>query len=158
MITAAPTVNATNVALTFVPAVVDPVTGNAYTSDPLGISTDSSTNLGQGFCTGDWVMKLEPTTYTVDVSNPQDPKLIRQQNGASDTIAEQVIGFKVGAATWNIALDYQHSHLQLLRAERVGCHSPGLRRQFSACTLGARDSDRQNKPQSRSHLHVSEYL
>jgi type II secretory pathway pseudopilin PulG len=105
VITAAPTVGANYVALTFVPAVLDPVTGNAYTGDPLGISTDSSTNLGQGFCTGDWVMKLEPTTYTVDVTNPQDPKLVRQQNGSSDVIAEQIIGFKVGAATWNIALD-----------------------------------------------------
>jgi hypothetical protein len=45
-------------------------------------------------------MKLEPTTYTVDVSNPNDPKLTRQQNGNSDIIAEQIIGFKVGAATW----------------------------------------------------------
>jgi hypothetical protein len=42
----------------------------------------------------------------VDVSNPQDPKLVRQVGtNPADTIAEQIIGFKVGAATWapNIA-------------------------------------------------------
>jgi len=53
-------------------------------------------------------MKLEPTTYSVDVTNAQDPKLIRSQGGNQDTIAEQIIGFKVGAATWNpnVSADY----------------------------------------------------
>ena len=46
-------------------------------------------------------MKLQPTTYTVDISNPQDPKLERIRAGNTDIIAEQVIGFKVGATKWN---------------------------------------------------------
>jgi len=45
-------------------------------------------------------MKLEPTTYAINVNNPQDPILQRTQNGVIDNIAEQIIGFKVGAATW----------------------------------------------------------
>ena len=72
-----------------------------YTNDPLNISNTDSTNLGAAFCAADWVMKLAPTTYKVDVTtNPQDPTLIRQQNGNTDIVAEQIIGFKVGAATW----------------------------------------------------------
>jgi type II secretory pathway pseudopilin PulG len=80
-----------------------------YLNDPLGISGPNSTNLGYYFCAQDWVMKLEPTTYSVDTTtNPQDPRLIRSQGGNQDIIAEQVIGFKVGAATWNpyISADY----------------------------------------------------
>jgi type II secretory pathway pseudopilin PulG len=71
-------------------------------NDPLQISTQYSTNLGYYFCSQDWVMKLEPTVYSVDSSDPQDPKLTRKfGNNAADTIAEQIIGFKVGASTWN---------------------------------------------------------
>ncbi len=80
--------------------------GTLYTGDSLKISDPSSTNLGGGFCGADWVMKLEPTTYKVDTTtNPQDPTLQRVQNGNTDNIAEQIIGFKVGAATWNSTLN-----------------------------------------------------
>jgi hypothetical protein len=37
----------------------------------------------------------------VDASDPTNPKLIRRQNGQDTVIAEQIIGFKVGAAIWN---------------------------------------------------------
>ncbi len=99
VLSGAPVTGPNYVALPFVPAAA----GVLYTNDPLKISDSNSTNLGGAFCAGDWAMKLEPTTYTVDVSNPNDPKLTRQQNGNSDIIAEQIIGFKVGAATWNTA-------------------------------------------------------
>jgi type II secretory pathway pseudopilin PulG len=98
VLTAAPTVGANYVALTFAPAANTPP---YYTGDPLNISASTSTNLGASFCASDWVMKLEPTTYYVDVTNPSDPTLMRKQNGTTDIVAEQVIGFKVGAATWN---------------------------------------------------------
>jgi prepilin-type N-terminal cleavage/methylation domain-containing protein len=92
-----PQVGANFVALPFAPASG----GNLWTNDPLSISDSDSTNLGAAFCTADWVMKLEPTTYQIDVSNPQDPKLTRTfGSNAPDTIAEQIIGFKVGAAIW----------------------------------------------------------
>jgi type II secretory pathway pseudopilin PulG len=94
-----PTITANYVGLPFVAATsqASPVLG-----DPLKISTVDSTNLGYWFCPQDWVMKLEPTTYAVDVTNPQDPILTRKLgNNPPDNIAEQIIGFKVGAATWN---------------------------------------------------------
>ena len=97
VLTAAPTIGANFVSLPFTPAAA----GVLYTNDQLHISDSNSTNLGGAFCAADWIMKLEPTTYQVDVSNPQDPKLTRTQGGNTDTIAEQIIGFKVGAATWN---------------------------------------------------------
>jgi type II secretory pathway pseudopilin PulG len=100
VLTGPPTAGPNYVALPFTPA-----SGvNLYTNDPLNISNADSTNLGAAFCAGDWVMKLEPTTYYVSVANPQDPELIRQQNGTANVIAEQIIGFKVGAATWIPAL------------------------------------------------------
>jgi prepilin-type N-terminal cleavage/methylation domain-containing protein len=92
---------ANNVALSF--NVPNPGPTNSTTDDPLGITTtnNSALNLGTSFCASDWVMKLEPTTYQIDATtNPQNPTLQRVQNGVSDNIAEQIIGFKVGAATW----------------------------------------------------------
>jgi hypothetical protein len=89
-----------NIALPFVASNADGT--NSAANDPLDISTsNNSLNLGTSFCAADWVMKLEPTTYKVDVSNAQNPKLTRVQGGKSDIIAEQIIGFKIGAATWN---------------------------------------------------------
>jgi hypothetical protein len=96
VVTGAPAVGTNYVALPFTPAA----SGVLYTNDPLNISNANSTNLGGAFCSADWVMTLQPTTYYVDVTTPQDPKLMRSQNGTTDIIAEQIIGFKVGAATW----------------------------------------------------------
>jgi prepilin-type N-terminal cleavage/methylation domain-containing protein len=85
---------------------------NSSANDPIGFTANSiseSTNpplaskLGNQFCGQDWVMKLEPTTYSVDTSIPTDPKLERSQGGVTNVIAEQVIGFKIGVATWNDA-------------------------------------------------------
>jgi prepilin-type N-terminal cleavage/methylation domain-containing protein len=97
------TAGANNVALTF--NVPSPGPWNVASDDPLGITTtnNSALNLGTSFCATDWVMKLQPTTYRVNVANPNDPILQRVQNGKTDNIAEQIIGFKVGAATWNVS-------------------------------------------------------
>ena len=101
VVTASPTVGTNNIALSFV--VPSPGPTNLPANDPLDITTSSNSalNLGTQFCAADWVMKLKPTTYSVDVSNAQVPKLTRNQGGNTDIIAEQIIGFKVGAATWN---------------------------------------------------------
>src|SRR5258708_4274098 len=50
-----------------------------------------------------YVLKLKPDTiYAVDASNPANPVLYRQVGtGPKDTIADQIIAFKVGAMTWN---------------------------------------------------------
>ncbi len=42
-------------------------------------------------------------TYQVDASNATNPKLTRTQGGTTDVIAEQIIGFKVGATILNSA-------------------------------------------------------
>ena len=79
---------------------------NTTSDDPLAISNTADSNkLGTQFCTTDWVLKLAPITYSVDASNAADPRLMRTQNGQSTVIADQIIGFKVGALIWNGAAD-----------------------------------------------------
>jgi len=72
-------------------------------SEMFGIANAADSNkLGTQFCTNDWVLKIKGLTYSVDATDPTDPKLVRKTNGANpDVIAEQIIGFKVGAMTWN---------------------------------------------------------
>jgi hypothetical protein len=59
--------------------------------------------LGDTFCGTDWILKLAPILYSVDLTNPANPTLVRQVgiNGTKVPLMEQVIGFKVGAAIWN---------------------------------------------------------
>jgi hypothetical protein len=76
---------------------------NTSSGDPLGITTNANNKLGTSFCSTDWILKMSPITYSVDATDPTDPKLTRRQSGTTDVIAEQVIGFKVGATIWNSA-------------------------------------------------------
>jgi hypothetical protein len=83
---------------------------NTTSADPLGLSkTADSNKLGVQFCNTDWVLKLSPITYQVDASDSTDPKLTRTQGGQTNVIAEQIIGFKVGAAVWNGTTDDTYS-------------------------------------------------
>jgi hypothetical protein len=83
---------------------------NSITADPLALSNSADSNkLGTQFCSTDWVLKIAPITYSVDASDPTDPKLIRTQNGQPSVIAEQIIGFKVGASVWNGTTDNTYS-------------------------------------------------
>jgi prepilin-type N-terminal cleavage/methylation domain-containing protein len=83
---------------------------NNTTADPLGLSNTADSNkLGVQFCNTDWVLKLSPITYQVDATDPTDPKLTRTQGGQTNVIAEQIIGFKVGAAVWNGTTDVTYS-------------------------------------------------
>jgi prepilin-type N-terminal cleavage/methylation domain-containing protein len=73
-------------------------------ADPAFITTNPNNKLGTTFCNADWILKISPITYKVDTSTPSDPKLIREQPSGSNNdvvVAEQIIGFKVGAITWN---------------------------------------------------------
>ena len=88
--------------------VNDGTTGNNI--DPLGISSTSDNNkLGDQFCSTDWVLKLAPIKYWIDASDPTNPKLMRTQSGQDNVIAEQIIGFKVGASIWNSAAEAPYS-------------------------------------------------
>ncbi|HMF90652.1 MAG TPA: hypothetical protein VKL40_08410, partial [Candidatus Angelobacter sp.] len=74
-------------------------------TDPLGINADlgNATNnkLLHKFCNDAWVLRVAAITYNVDATDPTNPKLMRTTPAGSDIIAEQIIGFKVGA--WNDA-------------------------------------------------------
>ena len=73
-------------------------------SDPAFIAVNPNNKLGTTFCNADWILKISPITYKVDTSTPSDPKLIREQPSGSTNdvvVAEQLVGFKVGAITWN---------------------------------------------------------
>jgi prepilin-type N-terminal cleavage/methylation domain-containing protein len=103
---------------------------NGVSSDPLALTNTADSNkLGTQFCNTDWVLKLSPITYSVDASDPTNPKLVRTQSGQTDVISEQIIGFKVGASIWNSATgtdntysfdaaSYQHDW-PLIRSVRV---------------------------------------
>ncbi len=80
-------------------------------ADPFGVTTYAATygasdpysnKLGNQFCQGDWMLKISWVTYSVDATDPTNPKLMRQTSGAApEVVAEQVIGFKVGATLWS---------------------------------------------------------
>lgn len=78
----------------------------AVVPDPMGIITSGDTDqLTNSFDPAqDYAIRLSAITYGVDASTPSNPKLVRVPygtalTGAQNVIAEQIIGFKVGA--WN---------------------------------------------------------
>jgi prepilin-type N-terminal cleavage/methylation domain-containing protein len=119
VLTANATAGAHGVVFTFNPTTgpsPGPAGMNTAAYDPLAISTHAltttvqtpwgtknSVTLGNQFCGSDWILKLAPITYSVDITtNPNDPALVRQVKGASPTIVmDQIVGFKVGASIWN---------------------------------------------------------
>ncbi len=84
---------------------------NNTTNDFLGITTNTGaadnthTQLGTSFCNADWILRLQPITYKVNTSNSADPQLVRVRNGTTDVVADQVIGFRVGAALFSDSHD-----------------------------------------------------
>jgi hypothetical protein len=84
---------------------------NSAANDFLGITTNTGaadnthTQLGTSFCNADWILRLQPITYQVNTSNSADPQLVRIRNGTTDVVADQVIGFRVGAALFSDSHD-----------------------------------------------------
>jgi prepilin-type N-terminal cleavage/methylation domain-containing protein len=86
---------------------------NTSDDDPFHLTTGNSNQLGENFCDDDWILKLSPSgtvTYRVDTTDPSDPKLIRENKllNTSDVIAEQIIGFKVGASVAGSDADFRY--------------------------------------------------
>ena len=89
----------------------NPTAAGGASGDPLGISMMPNNKLGDTFCTNDWVLKLAPPiTYWVDTGVPADPKLVRRQSGIDNVVAEQIIGFRVGAALINGGVDTPYNY------------------------------------------------
>jgi prepilin-type N-terminal cleavage/methylation domain-containing protein len=115
----------------------DPATGGVGTGgiangadDPLGIAwtmigdpkllppvqpslANHPFTLGTQFCSSpaDFAYKLSSVTYGVDATtDPTNPKLVRITGGVPSVVAEQIIGFRVGASTWNSTADTPYSY------------------------------------------------
>jgi prepilin-type N-terminal cleavage/methylation domain-containing protein len=103
-------------------------------ADPMNIANVADVaKLGTQFCNTDWAIKLSAIKYSVDtVTNPADPSLVRTQAGVSNVLADQIIGFKVGA--WNtITTQYEYatanynsdwSTIQSVRLSMIGRTNP----------------------------------
>jgi hypothetical protein len=103
-------------------------------NDPLGITTHTvqADNGAAVFSPGnygnsDWILRLQPITYQVDVSNPANPVLERVQNGVTNVLAQQIIGFRVGASLWQDAhdTDAQPYNFQACSFGTNGCAGGG---------------------------------
>ncbi len=104
-------------------------------------------------------MRLQSITYSVDTSTSSDPKLVRTQSGVQSTLAEQVIGFKVGAATWNTStsddtsLSYSYNS-----SKRFQCQPCRLQQPMVANPFSAGVTDRSNYAGYRPHLYVPQRI
>lgn len=83
---------------------------NTSANDPYSMTTNSNSMLGQQFCSTDWVLRILPITYAVNISTPTNPVLTRTVAGttqtlAQTTIATQIIGFKIGVSLFNSTTD-----------------------------------------------------
>jgi prepilin-type N-terminal cleavage/methylation domain-containing protein len=79
-------------------------------NDIYNMTTNTNSMLGTSYCSTDWVLRLLPITYKVNLSTPSNPTLLRIVAGTTQTISQQtlatqIIGFKLGAALFNSATD-----------------------------------------------------
>jgi prepilin-type N-terminal cleavage/methylation domain-containing protein len=81
-------------------------TNASAANDALNLTTNvdtaiSPSPLTASFCSGtDWVVKVAPIQYSVSTTlDPTGPTLVRTENGITNPVASQIIGFKLGAST-----------------------------------------------------------
>jgi prepilin-type N-terminal cleavage/methylation domain-containing protein len=84
-------------------------------SQDTAAGTYQNTMLDDSFCASDYVLRLTPIMYSVDTTtDPNNPTLMRQEPGSATPgklkLAEQIIGFKVGAALFNDATNNYYFH------------------------------------------------
>jgi type II secretory pathway pseudopilin PulG len=78
--------------------------------DPYDMTTTNNNMLGDSFCNADWVLRLTPIQYSVDITDPTNPTLTRTIGGVAQTLSQktlatQIIGFKVGVSLFNNVSD-----------------------------------------------------
>jgi Tfp pilus assembly protein PilW len=83
---------------------------NTTTNDAYDMTTHANTMLGESFCSSDWVLRLTPIQYSVDLTDTSNPILARSIAGAAQTLSQktlatQIVGFKVGASLYNDTSD-----------------------------------------------------
>ena len=107
-------------------------------------------------------MRLEPIVYWVDTSTASDPALSRTEGGAlsapcvlpnCSVLAQQVIGFKVGAMLWDktISTDGQTGY-------DYNATSTGYNNSFWEIRSIQLSLDRTNHARHRSHLCLSKWI
>jgi len=120
------TVSGTTITITYTAqttAGVNPSDSLLMTTHSGGTLDNPHTQLGNLFGNADWLLRLQPIVYSVDDSNPADPKLIRTVGSNVDVVAEQIVGFKVGASIANSTDTLDGSYLY--DASKFGV-SPGF--------------------------------
>lgn len=79
-------------------------------NDPYNMTTNTNTMLGNSFCLTDWVLRILPITYSVDLTTPSNPALTRTIAGTAQTLSQttlatQIVGFKLGVSLYNNTTD-----------------------------------------------------
>ena len=79
-------------------------------NDPTNLTANFSSMLGATYCSTDWVLRILPITYSVNISVPTAPVLTRTVAGSAQTVSQttlatNIVGFKVGVSTFNNPLD-----------------------------------------------------
>jgi hypothetical protein len=105
-------------------------TAGASGPDKYDMTTHANSMLGESFCPTDWVLRLIPIQYAVDISNPTNPTLTRTVAGVAQTLSQktlatQIIGFKIGASLFNSTTDTD-STTYCFDAKKYDSNCPGI--------------------------------
>jgi prepilin-type N-terminal cleavage/methylation domain-containing protein len=87
-------------------------TNSVGANDVYNMTTHAQTPsmLGTSYGTADWVLRIIPIQYKVDITDPTNPVLTRTVAGTAQTLSQktlatQVVGFKLGVSLFNNTTD-----------------------------------------------------